>query len=106
MVSGQSDESLTVRKYSELIVWQKAIDFVESVYRVSKEFPRAETFGLTAQMRRAAISVPSNIAEGQSRNSSREFLHHLGIAYGSLSEVETQLVIAERLSYIGSDESK
>ena len=91
---------MTVRKYTELIAWQKAIDFVEAVYRFSSTFPGSELYGLTGQLRRAAVSVPSNIAEGQSRNSSREFIHYLGIAYGSLSEVETQLVIAQRLKYI------
>jgi len=93
-------------KYSELIVWQKAIDFVEDVYRPSDGFPKTEQYGLTSQVRRSVVSVPSNIAEGQGRNGSREFLHHLAIAYGSLSEVETQLIIAKRLKYIGADQLK
>ena len=87
-------------KYTELIAWQKAVDFVTAVYKVSATFPRFELYGLAGQMRRAAVSVPSNIAEGQGRNSCREFGQFLAIAYGSLSEVETQLVIAERLAYI------
>lgn len=98
MVSGQC--GLSVRKYTDLIAWQKAIDFVEAVYMVSGEFPKPELYGLTSQIRRAVISIPSNIAEGQCRTTSREFVRFLGIAEGSLSEVETQLVIAERLKYI------
>jgi four helix bundle protein len=89
-----------VRKYSDLIVWQKAMDLVEEVYRVSQKFPREEIYGLTAQLRRSVVSIPSNIAEGQSRKGSREFLHHLSIARGSLSELETQLIIASRLKYL------
>ena len=91
-------------KYSELIAWQKAVDFVAEIYRVPADFPKTEMYGLTGQLRRGAVSVPSNIAEGQSRNGSREFVHHLGIACGSLSEVETQLIIAERLRYIDKDQ--
>ena len=85
------------RSYCELIVWQKAMDLVQGVYTATKSFPREEIYGLTSQLRRAAVSVPSNIAEGQGRKSTSEFLHHLSIAYGSLMEVETQLMIAERL---------
>jgi four helix bundle protein len=87
-----------------LIAWQKAIEFVEEVYRVSAGFPKSEIYGLTGQVRRAVVSIPSNIAEGQSRNGSSEFVHHLSIAYGSLSEVETQLVIAHRLRYIDQNQ--
>ena len=93
---------MAIRKYTELIAWQKAIRFVEDVYRVSGHFPKSEQYGLCSQIRRAVVSIASNIAEGQSRRSSREFVQHLSIAYGSLSEVETQLVIAERLQYLGS----
>lgn len=88
--------------YSGLIAWPKGIDLVEAVYKVSREFPKEEIYGLTAQLRRAAASVPSNIAEGQGRKSTREFLHYLSIAHGSLRELETQLLIAARLSYIDS----
>jgi four helix bundle protein len=92
---------LKVHKYSDLIAWQKAMDFVVEIYRISGVFPREEMYGLTSQIRRAVISVPSNIAEGQSRAGSRDFIRHLKIAQGSLSEVETQLIIAGRLAYIG-----
>jgi len=93
---------VVIESYRDLIVWQKAIDLVESVYNATQNWPRDETFGLTSQVRRAAESVPSNIAEGQGRFSTREFLHRLSIAYGSLLEVETQLIIAQRLGYADS----
>jgi four helix bundle protein len=82
-----------------LIAWQKAIDLVEVVYRETYAWPRDELYGLTNQTRRAAVSVPSNIAEGRGRSGAKEFLHHLSIAHGSLCELETQLVIAQRLGY-------
>ncbi len=89
-----------VRDYRELIVWQKAMDLVETVYRMSGAFPSNELYGLTSQIRRAAVSIPSNIAEGQGRTTTRDFLHFLAIANGSLKEVETQTLIAQRLGYI------
>ncbi len=87
--------------YRDLIAWQKAMGLVVAVYEVTKSWPREEQFGgLTSQVRKAAVTVPSNIAEGHGRTGPREFSHHLSIAYGSLCEVETQLVIAERLQYL------
>ena len=86
--------------YSDLIAWQKAMDLVEAVCRATRGFPSDERFGLTSQVRRAVVSVPSNIAEGQGRASTREFLHFLSVAYGSLLEVETQIHIAHRLGYM------
>ena len=91
---------MKVRNYQELIAWQRAMDLVESVYKVSRVFPREEIYSLTSQIRRAAVSIPSNIAEGQGRRTTSDFLRHLSIAYGSLREVETQLLIAQRLSYL------
>jgi four helix bundle protein len=91
---------MAVRNYSELIAWQKAMDLVEEIYAATKQLPKEELYGLTSQIRRAAVSVPSNIAEGQGRKSTNEFLHHLSIAYGSLREVETQVLIAGRLHYL------
>jgi four helix bundle protein len=91
---------MPVRSYRELVVWQKAMDLVEGVYQVAGRFPKDEIYGLVSQLRRAVVSVPSNIAEGQGRNSTKEFLHHLSIAYGSLMETETQLQIAGRLGYL------
>jgi len=92
---------MKVKNYQELIAWQKAMDLVEDVYKASKTFPREEVYGLTSQIRRAAVSVPSNIAEGQGRRTTSDFLRHLSIAYGSLREVETQILIASRLRYLG-----
>ena len=91
---------MAIKSYRELIVWQKAMDLVEDVYKKTKGFPREELYGLTSQLRRAVVSVPSNIAEGQGRTSTREFLHHLSIAYGSLCEVGTQILIAHRLGFL------
>nr|WP_319394697.1 four helix bundle protein [uncultured Desulfobacter sp.] len=91
---------MQVKSYKDLIVWQKSMDLVEMIYQVTKSFPKDEQYGLTNQLRRAAVSVPSNIAEGQARNSTPEFGNFLSIARGSLAEVETQLMIAERLGYI------
>ena len=91
-----------VKDYRDLIVWQKAMDLVEAVYRTTAAFPREEVYGLTSQLRRAAVSIPSNIAEGNGRNTTRDYLHFLGMAYGSVKEVETQVLIAERLQYIDS----
>ncbi len=95
---------MTVKQYTDLIAWQKAMDLVEQVYKVTKEFPKDEMYGLVSQMRRAAVSVPSNIAEGQCR-SSKEFVHFLTIAHGSLSEMETQMTIASRLGYVQREQS-
>lgn len=97
---------MPVRNYQDLIAWQKAMELVKLTYRLSKSFPREEQFGLTAQIRRAVVSVPSNIAEGQGRRTTKDFLRHLSIAYGSLRETETQNLIAEMLGFISADESR
>jgi four helix bundle protein len=91
---------MTVQSYCQLIAWQKAMGLVKEIYEATKSFPREEMYGLTSQLRRAAVSVPSNIAEGQGHDSRNEFLHHLSIAYGSLMETETQVLIAESLTYL------
>jgi four helix bundle protein len=95
---------MPLKSYRELIVWQKAMDLVEMIYQVTKGFPKEELYGLTAQIRRAAVSVPSNIAEGQGRNSTKEFRNHLSMAYGSLQEVETQILLAQRLGYLEQEQ--
>ena len=87
------------RPHHRLDVWNDAITLVECVYQFTSSFPVDERYGLTAQLRRAAVSVPSNIAEGAARRSRREYLHHLSIARGSLSGLETQLLIATRLGF-------
>ena len=92
------------KRHSDLIAWQKAMELVEAVYKMTKTFPKEELYGLTSQLRRSVVSVPSNLAEGHSRSGSREFLHRVSIAHGSLSEVETQVEIAFRLGYIDDAE--
>jgi four helix bundle protein len=94
---------MPLKSYSDLIAWQKSMDLVQIVYETVRAFPKEEIYGLTSQLKRAVISVPSNIAEGQGRKSTREFLHHLSIAYGSLMEVETQILIAARLGYLSRE---
>ena len=92
-----------VKSFRDLDVWRLGVELAETVYRVTARFPKAELFGLTSQMRRAAVSIPSNIAEGRARNSSREFLYFLSVSRGSLAELETQLELAIRLDYTHSD---
>ena len=91
---------MAVRHFTDLIVWQKAMDLAEEVYRLSRAFPKEELYGLTSQLRRAVVSVPSNIAEGQARQGTAEFLNFLSIAQGSLAEVDTQLLLAQRFQYL------
>jgi four helix bundle protein len=86
--------------YTGLLAWQRAMTLVEAVYAASSALPRDEQFGLTAQMRRAAVSVPANIAEGQGRRTDGEFLNQLSVAHGSLRELETEIMLAMRLKYL------
>ena len=88
--------------YRQLKVWQKAMDLTTEIYKLVKLLPKEETYALSDQMRRAAVSIPSNIAEGQGRNSDKEFVNFLSIARGSLWELETQIEICERLGYINN----
>jgi four helix bundle protein len=90
---------MKVRNFRDLIVWQKAMDFAENVYLSTGGFPKEEIYGLRAQLRAATSSVPANIAEGQGRKTTREFQHFLRIAYGSLCESQTHILLAERLGY-------
>lgn len=92
-------ESIKKQSYRDLIVWQKGMDLVVSVYILTKKFPREEIYALTSQMRRAAVSIPSNIAEGKCRKSKKEYIQFLRIAYASGAELETQIEIAKRLRY-------
>jgi len=93
-----------VRSYKDLVAWQKSMDLVTAVYRASQGFPKEEIFGLVSQIRRSAVSVPSNIAEGHARTSKKEFQYFLSNARGSLAELETQLTIAHQLAYIDETE--
>jgi|SRR5579864_6976075 len=93
------------RSYKDLVAWQKSMDLVTATYRTTASFPKDELFGLTSQIRRAALSIPSNVAEGQGRLSEKEFRYFLGQARGSLMEVETQAQIAENLGYLEGTDS-
>ena len=88
------------RKHHELLAWQEAIKLAGLVYQISRAFPKEEIYALTGQMRRAAVSIPSNIAEGAGRTGRKEFLQFLSIARGSLCELETQLILAKNLGYV------
>ena len=92
---------MTARSHHDLLAWQEAMSLAKAVYSLTSTFPREENSGLTGQMRRAAVSVPSNIAEGAARATRKEFLHFLSIARGSLSELDTQLILARDLGYPG-----
>ena len=95
-----------IRNYRYLDAWNEAMDLTEDVYAITKTLPTEELYGLKSQMRRAAVSIPSNISEGHGRKGNNEFLHHLSIAKGSLSELETQLILCVRLKYITRDDLK
>lgn len=91
---------MATKSYRDLLVWQRAMQLVQDVYRLTVKLPKAEQFGLIAQLQRSAISIPSNIAEGHARDSTRDYLRFLSITQGSLAELETQLLLAEGLGYV------
>ncbi len=97
-------EKIPAKNYRDLIVWQEGIKIAKSVYLLTGKFPKQETYSLADQIRRAAVSVPSNIAEGQARKSPGDFKRFLHIALGSLAEVDTQLVLAQEFGYLSSDD--
>ena len=92
-----------IESYKDLTVWQKSMDLVVDCYHLSKQFPNQEMYGLTSQLRRAAVSVPANIAEGKHRHHLKEFIQHLSIALGSLAELETHCILAKRLNFISDN---
>ena len=94
------------RPHRKLEVWQRSMELVKTIYELTKEFPKEEIYGLSSQMQRSAVSIPSNIAEGAARKSKAEFLHFLSIAQGSLSELDTQLEVAYMLGYIDEEKRK
>ncbi|MDA0806864.1 MAG: four helix bundle protein [Planctomycetota bacterium] len=93
-----------IRNHRDLVVWQKSMGLVVSCYELTREFPKSETYGLSSQLQRAAVSVPANIAEGHGRGSTKAFINYLWIANGSLTELETHILIAERLGFSQSTE--
>ena len=93
-----------MQSYQDLIVWHRGTELVVEVYRVTKKFPKEEMFGLISQMRRAAVSIPSNIAEGYARKHTAEYVQFLRIAFGSGAELETQLILSEKLQFVKSVE--
>jgi four helix bundle protein len=93
------DDTMPIKNYRDLTVWQKAMDLAEISHRMTEKFPASERFGLIAQMRRAAISIPSNIAEGHGCGLTRRYIYHIAIAKGSLMELETQVLLAQRFGY-------
>jgi four helix bundle protein len=95
-----------MHNYNNLQIWQQAMDLVEDIYILTASFPTDEKFGLVSQMNRAAVSIPSNIAEGAGRNSDKDFAHFISIAIGSLYELNTQIVLSERLGYINQTQSQ
>ena len=94
---------MSVETHKDLDVWRLSMDFVVSVYDITKDFHKSEQYGLTSQLRRASVSVPSNLAEGAARKTKNEFIRFLYISLASLSEIETQLILLSRLSYIDND---
>ena len=100
----QTQEKITARNYRDLIVWQNAIKLAKIIYKLTGKFPKQETYALADQIRRAVVSVPSNIAEGQARKAPGDFRRLLHIALGSLAEVDTQLVLAQEFGYLSKDD--
>ena len=100
------EDTSKIKSYQDLLVWQKGMDLVTEAYRVTRKLPPHEAYGLAAQMQRAAVSIPSNIAEGFGRHHRRENLQHLAFANGSLKEVETQALITVRLGYLQEEDTQ
>jgi four helix bundle protein len=92
-----------MHNYKQLKIWNKSIDLVVDIYNATVEFPKEEKYGLISQMRRSAVSIPSNIAEGAGRNSDKEFCHFLAVSHGSSYELETQVIVSERLNLINKE---
>ncbi|MEX2171450.1 MAG: four helix bundle protein [Pirellulales bacterium] len=95
-----------INSYRDLIVWREGMQLATAAYRATESFPQRELYGLTSQLRRCAVSVPSNIAEGHARSSTKDYLRHLSIALGSLAELETQLILSKELGYLPDDRLK
>ncbi len=96
---------MIIKSYRDLEVWQQAMELVVECYNTTNGFPKSEAYGLTNQIQRAAVSIPANIAEGQARQYTKEFIQYLSIAYGSIAELETLIQISEKLCYLNSNQS-
>lgn len=96
-------KNVAIQSYRELEVWKISMDLADKIYDITETFPKNEMYGLASQIRRAAVSIPSNIAEGRARSGTKELLYFINIARGSLAELETQLILSERRKYIDSD---
>ncbi|MDP2994470.1 MAG: four helix bundle protein [Anaerolineales bacterium] len=99
------EERRTIRGFKDLVVWQRSVALAVKIYQITKNFPREEIYGLTSQIRRAAVSIPSNIAEGHGKGSRPSFASHIDIALGSAAELETQLEISIKIGYLSQSES-
>ncbi len=104
MEQNMENQKVPAKSYRELIVWQDSIKLAKTIYKLTEKFPRAEIYALSDQIRRAAVSVPSNIAEGQARKLPGDFRHFLHIALGSLAEMDTQLILAQEFGYLSKDD--
>lgn len=93
-----------MNNYKELKIWQKSVDLAVKIYEMTQDFPKEEVYGLTSQIRRSGVSIPSNIAEGSGRNSNKEFNYFLGISHGSSYELDTQLIIANRIGFLKEEQ--
>jgi four helix bundle protein len=102
----ERQSSMTINNFRDLRVWQSGMDLVEQIYRLTQIFPSHEIYGLSSQVRRCAVSIPSNIAEGHTREHNKEYLYHLSVAQGSLAELQTQIEIARRLEYLSDDQAE
>lgn len=105
-VKSERKVEMSVKSYRDLLVWQKAMDLVVESYKIASLLPKNETYGLASQIQRAAVSIPANIAEGHGRQHMGDYLHHLSIANGSLMELETHLLLLNRLSYLTVDRTE
>ena len=92
-----------VKSYKDLLIWQKGIDIVINLYQLVEDFPKEEVYALSSQLKRASVSIPSNIAEGYGRNSTQSYIHFVSISRGSLFELETQLIIAKKLNFVKNE---
>lgn len=99
------EKELKIANFRDLKIWQRAVKLVEKIYTITKKFPKVETFGLTLQMKRSSVSIPSNVAEGFARSGNKEYRHFLFISRGSCAELATQLIISSNLGYICKDEA-